>query len=203
MVTKRGIAYAQDTILLTTDPARNPLIAYMPKHSADIWGGMRTFAEMRFGEGFFEANQKRYDKEMTLLGDMQDKGVKFLVGTDYANPFCYPGFSMHEEMQILVDGGFSNFEALQAATYNPALFFKKTDSMGTVDDGKVANLVLLNENPLENISNTRSIEAVFLKGAFMNREKLDALLETSKKLAKKEVNEVEIPGAMPIHMHAH
>ncbi|KPM32052.1 Dihydroorotase [Croceitalea dokdonensis DOKDO 023] len=203
MVTKRGIAMATDTILLSVDPEINPLIKFMPAHSVAVWKMMPQFAEMKFGDGFFEANRKRYEKEMSLLGDMQDKGVKFLVGTDYANPHCYPGFSMHTEMQLLVEGGFSPFEALQAATYNPALFFKKTNEMGTVADGKVANLILLNGNPREDIGNTETIEAVFLRGVYMDRNRLDGLIEESRALAEKEINEVELPGGMPIHMHMH
>ena len=96
MVTKKGSAMANDSTILSTNPKTNPLLEYMPKHTVDLWASIPSLIEMRFGEGFFEANKKRFEKEMSLLGDMQNKGVKFLVGTDYANPYCYPGFSKYD-----------------------------------------------------------------------------------------------------------
>lgn len=200
LVTKRGLALAQDTVLLSTNPKNNPLIAYMPEHTVATWASMPTFAAMRFGEGFFEANKKRFEKEMSLIGDMQRKGVKFLAGTDYANPFCYPGFSIHQELRLMVDAGMSNLAALQTATYNPALFLER-ENEGTVANGNVANMVLLNSNPLDDIANTEEISAVFLQGDYFNRSKLDSLMEDSKLLVKQERNDMIVSGGMPYHFH--
>jgi len=102
----------------------------------------------------------------------------------------------------MVQGGLSNLEALQTATYNPALFFGRTDEIGNVKKGMMANLVLLNADPIKDIANTQAIAAVILRGEVMDRNRLDNLLETSKQLAKKEVSEVEV-GGFPIHFHDH
>jgi imidazolonepropionase-like amidohydrolase len=77
-----------------------------------------------------------------------------------------PGVDLHNELALLVEAGFSPMEALQAATLNPAKFLRKTDTFGTIQVGRVADLVLLNANPLEDISHTRKINAVVLGGNF-------------------------------------
>ena len=204
MTVKRNVAYLDDTVRFTTDPARNDIIEYMPPHSIQIWDIIPGTLAARFGEDFFLANQKRYKKELSLLGDMQDKGVKMLAGTDYANPYCYPGFSLHTELQILVEGGLSNLEALQTATYNPAVFFGRQSEIGNVTPGMQADLVLLDANPLEDIANTQKIASVFLGGKYLDKASLDKLLTTSKALAKEETNEMEVPDrGFPIHFHDH
>ena len=116
---------------------------------------------------------------------MHEKGVKFLAGTDYPNPYCFPGFSLHDELELLVEGGMSTLEAIKAATINAAVFMGKEDEIGTIEKGKIASLILLNENPLVNIQNTRSIEAVFLRGKAFDRDALDELLEVAKINAQK------------------
>ena len=203
LIVKQALAYGNDTLMFSIDPKVNPYVQYMPEYTIDLWR-MMPIIMSRFGEGFYEANQRRFVKEMSLLGDMQDKGVRFLAGTDYANPHCYPGFTMHDELGMMVKAGFTNLEALQTATYNPAVFFNKQDKMGNVKGGMVADLMLLNGNPLEDISNTKKIEAVFLKGKYFSRAALDDLLEKAKVLASREVNEIVTGGSgmsFPIHIH--
>ena len=80
---------------------------------------------------------------------MHRAGVEFLAGTDANgwNP-VYPGFGLHEELALLVESGLTPMEALQCATRNPALYFGRLDSMGTVEKGKLADLVLLDADPL-------------------------------------------------------
>src|SRR6185436_10165753 len=77
-----------------------------------------------------------------------------LAGTDKGAFFAFPGFSLHDELQELVNAGLTPLEALQAATLNPAEFLHKEKELGTVEKGKIADLVLLDANPLENIHNT-------------------------------------------------
>jgi imidazolonepropionase-like amidohydrolase len=87
-----------------------------------------------------------------------------------------PGFSLHQEMQRFVDAGFTPLEALQTATINPAKFLGKGADFGTVEKGKVADLVLLDANPVDDIRNTRKIAAVVANGRYYPREKLDGIL---------------------------
>ena len=96
--------------------------------------------------------------------DLRDAGVGLLAGTDMPQAFVYPGFSLHDELALLVRSGLTPLEALRAATYNPADYFGSLDSLGTVSKGKLADLVLLDANPLLDIRNTRRISAVIANG---------------------------------------
>jgi imidazolonepropionase-like amidohydrolase len=90
--------------------------------------------------------------------------VHILTGTDAPLRNSPPGFGLHEELTLLVRGGMSPFEALRSATLEPARYFGMLDSLGTIAAGKLADLVLLDGNPLEDIRNTRRISAVVANG---------------------------------------
>jgi imidazolonepropionase-like amidohydrolase len=111
-----------------------------------------------------------------IVADMQRAGVGLLAGTDMGEVGLIGGFSLHEELVSLQSAGLTPLEALQTATINPAIYQNATDSLGTIEQGKIADLILLNENPLENIDNTQKIEAVFTNGMYLNRKDLDSLL---------------------------
>jgi hypothetical protein len=108
---------------------------------------------------------------------LRDAGVKLLAGTDTPQPFVYPGFSLHEELGLLVQSGLTPLEALQTATINPAEFLGMQGSLGAVEKGKIADLVLLDGNPLTDIANTRRIAAVIANGRFFDRPALARLLQ--------------------------
>ena len=108
---------------------------------------------------------------------VHEAGVPILAGTDIGNPFLIPGLSLHEELGLLVtEGGLSPLEALRAATINPAGTFGLADSLGKVAEGRIADLVLLGANPLEDIGNVSAIDAVVLNGRYLDRAALDGLL---------------------------
>ena len=98
------------------------------------------------------------------------------AGTDTGNPFCFPGFSLHDELVLLVIAGLSPVEALRSATLNPAKFFGLDQTLGTIEQGKIADLVLLDANPLTDIRNTQRINAVVSNGRLFDRKALDKLL---------------------------
>jgi imidazolonepropionase-like amidohydrolase len=113
--------------------------------------------------------------EMTLA--MHRAGVPFMAGTDTAaGVHIFPGFSLHDELGLFVKAGMTPLEALQTATWNPARFMDRLSEMGTVEKGKLADLVLLDADPLDDIGNTRKIRAVVLAGRYLDRNDLDKIL---------------------------
>ncbi len=110
-----------------------------------------------------------------LVGQLHEAGVPLGAGTDTPIGYAVPGYSLHSELELLVRAGLSPMEALRAATLRPAEFFGMTDQMGTIEEGRLADLVLLAANPLENITNTRTVRAVVSKGELLTREELEAL----------------------------
>ena len=143
-------------------------------------------------EDYWLAEHKNFEHSKMLVGEMSRAGVKFIAGTDVLNPYCFPGFSLHDELELLVESGLSPMQALQAATRNAAEFSGKLNVLGTVEEGKIADLVLLDANPLLDITNTTKISTVILNGRAYNREALDAMLE-----AAKSSNEPLIPAITP------
>lgn len=133
------------------------------------------------------ATRKKFlDKELEVVQLMHKAGVLFLAGTDTPpGVYIFPGFSLHEELQRFVAAGFTPLEALQTATLNPARFFGMEDQLGTVEPGKLADLVLLTANPLENIANTQKISSVIINGRYFHRAELDKMLAGVETFARK------------------
>ena len=117
--------------------------------------------------------------------DLKDAGVKLLAGTDMPQAFVYPGFSLHDELGLLVEAGLTPLQSLQTATVNPAQFLGIED-MGTIAPGMKANLVLLDANPAQNIANTKKISSVIMDGTLYTRSQLDDLLNKSAKIASSQ-----------------
>jgi imidazolonepropionase-like amidohydrolase len=122
---------------------------------------------------------------LELVGEMHRAGVPLLAGTDTPLPFVVPGFSLHEELDLFVQAGLSPLDALRTATLNPARFLEATDSLGTVAPGKLADLVLLDRNPLEDIRHTQRIHAMVVNGRYLDREALDRLLRQAETSANR------------------
>ena len=99
-----------------------------------------------------------------IVGELHRAGVGLLAGTDSVEPL---GSSLHLELQLLVASGLTPMEALQTATRNPAFYFGTLPLMGTLEEGKVADIVVLKANPLEDIRNTRKIDGVVMRGMFV------------------------------------
>jgi imidazolonepropionase-like amidohydrolase len=116
--------------------------------------------------------------------DMYRAGVPLLAGSDALSPGVFPGFGLHDELELLVQAGLTPAEALRAATLEPARYLESVVSQGTVDKEKVADLVLLDANPLENITNTQKIRAVVANGRYFDRRTLDKILKEAEKAAK-------------------
>ena len=107
---------------------------------------------------------------------LNDAGVLLLAGTDVGIPTLVPGVSLHEELVLLVEAGLTPLEALRAATLNPVRVLSLADALGTIESGKLADLVLLQANPLADIRNTQRIRAVVANGRLYRRADLDRFL---------------------------
>jgi imidazolonepropionase-like amidohydrolase len=129
--------------------------------------------------------EKFFQEELKMVGEMNRAGVPILAGTDTAAGVrVYPGFSLHDELELLVRAGLTPMEALQAATLNAGKYLDLADT-GTVEKGKRADLVLLDSNPLVDIKNTRTIQSVVLAGRYFSRTDLDHLLHQVEEAAAK------------------
>lgn len=111
------------------------------------------------------------------VGMLHDRGVVIALGTDTANPYVFPGYSVHRELELLVRAGLTPMEALEAATRRASEVLGAEDDFGTVEVGKRADLLILGANPLEDIHNTRSLEVVVSEGRIVDR---DALLRNTR-----------------------
>ena len=127
-----------------------------------------------------------FRRELQIVGAMYRAGVGILAGTDLPVGHAIPGYGLHEELSLMVESGLSPLAALQTATLNPAKFFGLTDSLGTVEQGKVADLVVLGADPLADIGNTNRIDAVIMRGSLMDRHELDQILDKVALLVREE-----------------
>ena len=121
--------------------------------------------------------RRRWSVARRIASLFRQAGVTLLAGTDAPMPGIYPGFSLHDELALLVDAGLSPRAALRSATLLPAQFLGIAATAGSVAVGKRADLLLLDADPARNIRNTRRIRAVVLDGRLLTRESIDALLD--------------------------
>jgi imidazolonepropionase-like amidohydrolase len=180
-VAQRNMAFIQDPAIHD-----DPRVRYMPPGIASGWDPAGDFRLKDRTQEDVELAQAAYRKNKELIGPMRRAGVEFLAGTDAINPYCFPGFSLHDELTLLVEAGLSPMEALQAATLNPARYLGKDKDLGTVEKGKLADLVLLEANPLEDINNSRKIEAVVFGGKLLPKAELQQMLADLEAAAKKK-----------------
>ena len=166
--------------------ADDPRLKYLSKDMRAKWdAGYYGHFPPEPRAAMAKLTKAEFDESMRIVGLMYRAGVPILAGTDAMNPSCFPGFSIHDELALLVDAGLSPLAALQAATRNAAQFMGQIDSRGTVEAGKIADLVLLDADPLADIHNTRSLRAVVLNGKLYPREALDAMLLKAQALASR------------------
>jgi imidazolonepropionase-like amidohydrolase len=145
--------------------------------------GEKDWAELRRTAAAFVAARRPLLREMqAVTALMQRSNVMLITGTDtsFIHP---PGFTLHDELRLLVDAGLTPAQALQAATVNCAKLFS-TQQAGSIAAGKRADIVLLSANPLEDIRNTRRIRAVVVRGRYLDRQALDRVLEDASRFAR-------------------
>ena len=143
----------------------------LPKTSRDQW-------EKNVASSNQEINpqQKKFsDWIQKTTGAMAEAEIPLMAGTDTPLGYLTPGFSLHYELELMVESGLTELQALATATLQPAKYFRMEDSLGLVKKDYIADLILLNENPLEDIARTKDIFAVIKDGNFIDKARLDQL----------------------------
>jgi len=180
LVVHRAGAFMDDSNF-TNDPR----LKYVRRDIRDSWKNQDDF-RLRNRTAESSARQRMlFQKKLELILAMHRAGVKMLAATDALVWYVFPGFSLHDELELFVKAGLNPMEALQTATRNPAIYLGLIDMVGTVEMGKKADLVLLEANPLENISNTKRISAVIVGGRLIPRVSLDKMLMDAEAAASK------------------
>ena len=142
----------------------------MPERLRNSWHKYRQ------GQGLAPSTRDRrrqeFQKYKDLTGILHRAGVPLLAGTDSPEPYCPPGFALHQELELLVESGLTPVQVITAATRNGALALHKQDELGTIEAGKRADLLLLDANPLEDVRNFRKIDRLMLDGEWIDRAAL-------------------------------
>jgi imidazolonepropionase-like amidohydrolase len=162
-----------------------PELKYVPENAVATWSKMY---EDRAKQVPAEVSKNVVANRTKILRALHEGGVKILMGTDAPQQFSVPGFSLHRELLFMRDAGMSNYEILKSGTVNVGQYFAKQDSFGTIEPGKRADLVLLNANPLDDITNVGKIQGVMVLGRWYSRADLDGrLAEIEQKYKRKKV----------------
>jgi hypothetical protein len=150
---------------------------YLPRYIREYWDPKNNAHLKNRSPERLAAEKLLVKKYLEIIGAMQRAGVKLMTGSDFgANPLLFPGWGVHDEMALLVKAGLTPIEAIQAATKNPATFLGLDRSVGTIEKGKLADIVVLGANPLEDINNTKKITAVLFEGQMFDRAQLNRML---------------------------
>jgi imidazolonepropionase-like amidohydrolase len=168
------------TIGTSASAVSSEQLAYANKRLLEMWAAI---------QGFFAAKPEivrilrtQADVARVVTSDMARTGVGILAGCDT----MIAGFCVHDELALMVRGGMTPSVALQTATVNPARYLGREKTLGSVAPGKIADLVLLDANPLEDIANVRRVRAVVVAGRLLERKELDNLLAQVKIVAQQQ-----------------
>ena len=175
LVAGRGLTFIDD--LSKKD---DPRMRYVSAAELNWWkpeNGMLT--KYRTPE-YIAMRKREYAKSLEELPRAVALGVPILAGTDVTIPYTYPGFSLHDELQIFVGAGLTPMQALETGTTNPARLLGLSKTWGAVEDGYTANLVVLDADPLADIANTTKIDSVVVNGKRLDRAQLNQLLDDAK-----------------------
>jgi cytosine/adenosine deaminase-related metal-dependent hydrolase len=154
-------------------------LAYATKSARDMWAANQgTFATPEV----VRILKRRAEVAAAVTSDMAKAGVGILAGCDS----MIAGFCVHDEVAAMVRGGMTPLAALQSATLNPARYFNLSQTAGSIDSGRRADLVMLDANPLADIGNVRRIRGVVVAGRFLDRKELDTLLAQVKTEARRQ-----------------
>ncbi len=179
LVARKVVPFLNDEAIVN-----DPRLAYIGRQDRKDWTDVRDRLLRDNPPEFWTLHRAAYQEELAITREYHRDGVSILGGTDAGGtPFVIPGFDLHNELAALVAAGFTPMEALQSATSGAAQFLGLSDEFGIVANGKDADLLLLDSNPLDDIRNTQKIRAVVVQGKYLDRAALDALLTHVKESA--------------------
>ncbi|MDR8391529.1 amidohydrolase family protein [Aliifodinibius sp. S!AR15-10] len=155
--------------------AQRPEFKYLPSDMVKEW--INSKQSITGNEIYTEELAQQYLQiRRDMIKALHDQGAGLLLGSDAPQIFNVPGFSVHHELQYIVDAGLTSFEALRTGTYNPAEYFDNLENTGTIEEGKIADMVLLENNPLDDISNSTSVAGVIYRGNWLSKAEIDKRL---------------------------
>ncbi|MBX3120523.1 MAG: amidohydrolase family protein [Fimbriimonadaceae bacterium] len=172
LIVLRNVAYLDDPNF-----GKDPRLKYVSPFIAASWDPTKDFRFKSRTAEDWERSRKSYQATLAFVSEMIKSKVPIIAGTDCLNPYVFAGFSLHDELELLVQAGMKPADAIATATLNAAKYFGLENEAGTVASGKRGDLVLLDANPLSDIRNTTKIAAVIQRGKLFDRAALDSLLK--------------------------
>ena len=155
---------------------QEPEMKYMPPNTLNNW--IRTKKQVIEAPNYSAEEAEQFNElRRKIIKKLHDGGAKFILGSDAPQVFNVPGFSIQRELEAMTRSGFTPLEAIQSGTINPAIFFSAEGEYGVIKPGASADLILLQENPLENINNTRSQLGVMVRGKWMTKADIQKRLD--------------------------
>lgn len=176
-------------------------LIYVDKATRALWEQLGAQATTLISPASTQAFQRFYVAQQKLVKLLSQNGVKLMAGSDLGGIWVIPGISLHQEFRELAAAGLTPLQILQMTTLNGAEFLKRESSMGTVEQGKNADLVLLDANPVADAANLSKIAGVFLKGRYLSSENLASMKQA---VATAHANAPQAPAQSaidPNHVH--
>jgi imidazolonepropionase-like amidohydrolase len=169
---------------------KNPELRYVAPWTLDNFSPANDRYKNRFEPRQYDILRATLATQRKLLKALSDDGVPLMTGTDATEVGPVSGFGLHHELQEFVQDGLTPYQALQAATTNPAAYLRQSAEFGTIEDGKRADLILLNANPLEDIANTQKIAGIMVRGRWLDEAALSSRLNEVPGEYKQELQKV-------------
>jgi hypothetical protein len=179
LVTLHALTYVDDL-----SAGDDPRLRYIPASEKEYWRPEKGLLTRHRTPAYIAFRKREFAMTLEQIPVARRAGVTFLAGTDMWLPYVYPGFSLHDEMALFVRAGLTPAEALRTATINAARFLGLDDRVGSVQQGRRADLVFLDADPLQDIAHTQAISAVVVNGRLLRRSDLDGLLRAAEAAAR-------------------
>ena len=174
----------------------DPDLRFMPHATRQMWEALAEQFNARVGAASKTTLAELSALQIGLVKIFKDAGVDMVAGSDMGGQWCVPGAALHQEFALLAEAGLSPLEILQMTTINGAKFLGRERTMGSVEEGKNADLVLLDADPLASVSNLRTLHGLVRAGSYYSREMLEALKTRTEErhLGPVSLNEFRLPS---------